>query len=237
MYRIKLEQFEGPLDLLLELIDKKKLSVNEVSLAEIADQYLEYLKKIENFPIQDVAAFIVVAATLMLIKSRSLMPSLKLSEEEKEDIEFLEARLREYKRFRALSRELEKIFGKRIIFGREAFLQTEPIFIEPADVTVSKLSETMARLIENIPQREKETLPETLVKKTVSLEQKIDELIKMVESKIKTCFSEIQNNPECKKVDLIITFLALLELTKRGLIIVKQSQNFGEIEITKHEPR
>jgi segregation and condensation protein A len=233
MYQVKLRQFEGPFELLIDLIDKKKLSINEVSLVEVADQYLNHLKRAEHFPLREVAAFIVVAATLMLIKSRSLMPSLKFSEEEELEIENLEEQLRLYKQFRALAGGLEKIFGKKVIFAREAFLQTEIVFIEPKDLSIFKIKAALKEVLKNMPQ--KEALPQTIVKKTISLEQRIDDLVKRLQTKVSMCFSEIKNSPECKKIDLIVSFLALLELTKREFIIIKQSKIFGEIEITKHK--
>ncbi|MFH1978971.1 MAG: segregation/condensation protein A [Patescibacteria group bacterium] len=237
MYEVKLEQFNGPFELLTELIDKKKLSINEVSLAEIADQYIEYVKTIENFPTREVASFIVVATTLMLIKSRSLMPSLKLTGEEDLEIENLEEQLKLYKQFNTLARELEKIFGKKIIFGRDAYLNTRTVFIEPRDLSISSLEIAMEEIIKNLPKPEKkDELPETIVTKTISLEQKIESLISRVEEKMKLCFSETHDpNRVCKRMDLVISFLALLELTKRGFIIVRQGKNFGEIEIEKNQ--
>lgn len=233
MYQVKVNQFEGPFDLLLDLIDKKKLSINEISLAEITGQYLDYLKEARNFPVREVVYFIVVAATLMLIKSRSLMPTLQFSQEEELEIQNLEMRLQEYQRFKLLARGLENIFGKRVIFAREAFLNMEvvDVFVEPKDLSVSSLEAAVKNLLERLPQ--KEMLPEVVVKKTVSLEQKIDELIKRFESRAKFFFSELKNVKESEKIDLIVGFLAVLELTKRGFIKVVQEKNFGEIEIIK----
>ena len=94
MYRVKLSQFEGPLAALLDLIEKRKLSINEISLAKVTDQYVEYLKSLEGFPMEEVAGFIAVASTLLLIKSSSLIPSLELSEEETGEIKDLECCLK-----------------------------------------------------------------------------------------------------------------------------------------------
>jgi len=236
MYRVSLEKFEGPFELLLGLIDKKKLSINEVSLAEIGNQYLSHLEEIQRFPTKEVANFLVIASTLMLIKSHSLIPSLKLSNEEEMEIETLEEQLILYKQFRTLAQKLEKIFGKKIIFIREKFLQTEPVFIEPKDLSIKKIKTSLESLLNNLSQRltiNKKNLPETTIKKTVTLEQRINDLIKKMENKIAVCFQ--RENKECDKINLIINFLALLELTKRGLILVKQDRAFGDIEIIKHE--
>lgn len=119
------------MDLLLSLIEKRKFSINDVSLAEITDQYVEYLKKLQNFPIEEVTFFIVIASTLMLIKSRSLMPGLELTDEEEQSIEELEERLKLYRRIRQLSLHIKNLFGRNPLFSREGFRGIEVGFIEP----------------------------------------------------------------------------------------------------------
>ncbi|MDD5032610.1 MAG: segregation/condensation protein A [Candidatus Pacebacteria bacterium] len=232
MYQIKIKQFEGPFDLLLELIDKKKLPVNEVSLAEVSDQYLNHLKSLPDFPTNEVASFIVIASTLVLIKSRSLMPSLALSSDEETEIRDLEERLRLYKIYRALAKELEKIFGKQVIFARESMLQTETIFAESKDLSLENIFIAAKEMLARLPEKEN-NFPKAIVKKTITLEQKIQEIKERLNKRISFCFSEIAKNSSGGKADLIINFLALLELTKRGLIMVKQDKVFGEIEINK----
>lgn len=235
MYNVQIEQFQGPFELLIELIDRKKLSINQISLAEIADQYLSYLKEINRFPLKEVASFVVVAATLMLIKSRSLMPSLKLSKEEEHEIKDFEARLKLYERFRFISREVEEILGKKIIFAPEESrlnsLQEKGIFVAPKDLSMDNLKNSLLKMLDCFAV--KEPLPEKIVKKTITLEEKMNSLIKKLENKINLCFSDLGNNGECKKVDLIVNFLAMLELVRRDFIIAKQNEKFGEIEITK----
>jgi len=232
-YTVKLQTFEGPFELLISLIDKQKLSINEVSLAEVADQYLSYVKQIEQFPTDEVASFFVTAATLMLIKSRSLLPSLQLSDEEELEIHDLEERLRLYKAYKQIAKSLENIFGKHVLFAREPFAQINEVFVEPKDLTANRLEETLKEIISRLPK--KEILPKTEVKKTISLEQRINDLIKKMEKKINFCFSEVSEKESCGKIDIIVDFLAILELVKRGLIMVQQNKGFGEINIKKHE--
>src|SRR3989344_1126361 len=107
-YHIKTEAFQGPLDLLLQLIEKRKLHINDISLAHITDDYLAHIAGLETFPLKEAAHFILVASTLVLIKSRSLLPSLSLTDEEEGDIKDLERRLKEYKRIKELSLHIEK---------------------------------------------------------------------------------------------------------------------------------
>ncbi|MFA4890331.1 MAG: segregation/condensation protein A [Candidatus Paceibacterota bacterium] len=235
MYAIKVGQFEGPLDLLLGLIEKKKLSINDVSLSEIADQYLEYLKKMENFPLEEVVVFIVVASTLMLIKSHSLMPSLELSEEEEKSIEELEERLKIYRRIKELSINIKELFGKNPIFSREGFRGAELGFLEPKGLSKEIVYKILNDLVQNLPA--KECLPEAEVKKIISLEDKVKDLVGRMQQRLELSFAEFSTaktkNGEMrdKKLEVIVSFLAMLELIKQGLIIVNQANLFDNIKI------
>src|ERR1041384_5079208 len=106
-YTVKTSVFEGPLDLLLDLVTKRKLFVNDVSLAQVTDDFIKYLEEHEEFPMGESAEFILVASTLMLIKSRSLLPMIKLTEEEEESIHELEDRLTLYAKYKDLAQGLK----------------------------------------------------------------------------------------------------------------------------------
>ncbi len=233
MYAVKTGEFEGPLDLLLDLIEKRKVSINDVSLASITDQYLEYLKKFENFPIEEVALFVAIASTLLLIKSRSLMPSLELTEEEEQSIEELEERLKLYRNFRRLSLHLKNLYAKQMSFAREGFKGVEVGFVEPEGLELEKLFNTLKSIVENLPA--KECLPEAEVKKVITLEEKILELTERIKNSLELSFLEFADSKKGgadeKKIEVIISFLAMLELVKQGIIMVKQANLFGSINI------
>jgi len=249
MYEVKTTQFEGPLDLLLGLIEKRKVSINDVSLAGIAEQYLEHLKRLQNFPLEEVASFVVIASTLMVLKSRSLMPSMELTEEEEQSIEELEGRLRVYKRVRDLSVHLEKLFGKNPLFERDGFKgansrlllstpETKKDFVEPEGVSRESLHTCLMGILNSLPVIEQ--LPEVEVKKIISLEDKILELSGRVQESLDVSFSEfsVSNDDierDNKKVEIIISFLAMLELVKQGFIMVRQEDLFDSINIRKQE--
>ncbi len=231
-YQIKLEKFEGPLGALLELIEKRKLSINEVSLADVTGQYVEYLKTLEGFPLLEVSNFVAIASTLILIKSASLIPSFELSEEETGDIKDLERRLQIYSQVRNFSAILGQSFAKKIMFGREAFAGFNFEFLEPKGVTKNKLYLALKQIIANLPV--KEILPEVLVKKVVSLEKKISEIIARVHQKMEMSFSEAFGGNKAEKIEIIVSFLAMLELIKRGFIVVEQSTVFDNINVKKN---
>jgi segregation and condensation protein A len=234
MYAVKTEEFEGPFDLLLGMIEKRKFSVNSVSLSGISDQYLEYIKQLQNFPIEEVAAFVVVASTMMLIKSRSLMPTMELTMEEEESIEDLEERLRLYKRARQLAVHINRLFKKQPLFARESFKNIQIDFLEPKSLTKENIYTALKSLVERLPK--KEVFPEVEVKKIISLEEKIKELSERVLRCLEMSFTDFASSDSGdkneQKLDLIISFLAMLELTKQGLVMVNQEELFSNINIS-----
>ncbi len=229
-YKVKSGEFEGPFELLLELIEGEKLSINKVSLTEVADKYLEYVKNLRDFPIDEAAGFLLVASTLMLIKSRSLLPSLKLTEEEEQSIGDLEKRLVIYRDIKRLSFNIRDRFGKNRLYERESFSGLLPEFIEPREIQVATLFEALKKVLINLPI--KEIFPEAAIKKVVSLEEKIRDIIGRIEKGIQASFSDFNKEGQDKS-EMIVNFLAVLELARRGLVIVNQEDHFGNISIIK----
>ena len=142
IYKVKTGTFEGPLDILLSLIEQRKLFVNEISLAEVTNDYIAYVKTLgeESKNINDVSYFILIAATLILIKSKSLLPNLSLTEDETEKIVDLEARLRLYQIIKNASIDIKNNFGVKIIFSPVDRIWSEPLFSPDSIITVTKLN-------------------------------------------------------------------------------------------------
>ncbi len=227
-YQIKTEIFEGPLDLLLSLIEKRKLHINDISLAKITDDYLAHIEKIESFPLKEAAQFILIASTLVLIKSRSLLPALILTEEEEGDIKNLEARLREYQRVKALSSHVEELFGKNIMFIPPHGFLGEPVFSPTKKVSVEHLFAVIKHILQALPK--KEMIPQAIIKKVVSLEEAITALSLRIKQNLTFRFNDLAEGGG-GKIGIIVSFLAVLELIRRGAILVSQHNHFGEIEI------
>lgn len=228
-FTFKTEVFEGPLDLLLNLIEKKKLFINDISLAKVADDYIAYLQNQENFPIAQSADFLVIASTLLLIKSRSLLPNLNLTEDEQRDIGDLERRLKIYQRIKELSVHIKNHFGKEIIFSPEA-RKAVPVFSPDATMTKENLLTAALSVIKNLPKLV-ENIPKAVVKKVISLEEMIGNLTTRIQSSIKLSFREFAKVGKEERVNVIISFLAMLELVKQGIVNVRQENNFDDIEI------
>jgi len=228
-YHIKTEQFEGPLELLLSMIEERKMSINEVSLAEVSGQYIEHINSSEDMPRSEVASFLVVASTLMLIKSKSLLPTLELSEEERESVEDLERRLKLYKRLKELSLNIRSLYGKNFIYARESFAGMSVGFVEPKNVDVKALYNALKDLMRALPVKEK--LSEKVVEKIIKIEDKMAELSERVVRAANISFKDFAGSGDRKSI--IVSFLAMLELIKQGLIAAKQERSFGDINISK----
>jgi segregation and condensation protein A len=228
-FLIKQEHFEGPLDLLLTLIEKRKLFVNDIALARVTDDYIEHIKSLGQFPIADSATFILIASTLLLIKSKSLLPSLALTEEEEQGIDDLERRLKIYKEIKQASVHVAKMFGHEIIFMPSQARAREPLFSPDESMTIPALAVAIANLIRNLPK--KELLPKAVVQKVISLEETIIRLTERVTKGLRMSFKEFSNIGKEEKVNVIVSFLAMLELVKQGVIHVSQETAGADIHM------
>lgn len=232
-YQVKTEKFEGPLDLLLQLIESQKLEICELSLAAVTDQYLEYLKNLGQINHSEIAEFLAIASRLILLKSRALLPFFKLTEEEEEDIQDLQKRLEEYRKFKEFGKQIQTILKKRAFeFSREPYLSQTVIFYPPKNISPEILAEFFKTAVERLPK--KEILEEEKITKTISLEEVIADIVSKIEERIERTFSEIIAG-RASKTEIIVSFLAVLELTKRQIIRVKQETGFGEIIFAKME--
>ncbi|MDQ5948931.1 MAG: Segregation and condensation protein [Patescibacteria group bacterium] len=228
-YTIKTHVFEGPLDALLALIEKRKLFINDISLAQVADDYIAYVKSLDNFPIADSAHFILIASTLVLIKSKSLLPTLSLSQEEEKSIDDLEHRLREYQKYKALSIHLRERFGIHMSYIRLPSKETKVVFAPSKQTKVSRLHEVIREVIRAIPK--KEFVPKAVVQKVISLEEMMSDLAERITSNLKMSFKDFSGMGKKDKVTVIVGFLAMLELVKQGIIHVRQDKDFHDIEM------
>ncbi|OHA92105.1 MAG: hypothetical protein A3J09_01250 [Candidatus Zambryskibacteria bacterium RIFCSPLOWO2_02_FULL_51_21] len=225
-YTVKTRVFEGPLDLLLELVSKRKLFVNDVSLAQVTDDFIKYISGKEDYSLAESAEFILVASTLMLIKSRSLLPTLELTEEEEASIHDLEDRLVLYAKTKELAANLKLIFGKNIIFEKTPSKNDVVVFAPDSKTNLENLRLALGELIAALPK--KESLPQVTVKKVISLEEMIDKLAERIAKAGKLHFRDLKHQD---KISTIVGFLAMLELVKRGAILATQEAG-GEIEIS-----
>ncbi|MDD5071629.1 MAG: segregation/condensation protein A [Patescibacteria group bacterium] len=235
MMDFKTEKFEGPLGLLLQLIEREELDITEVSLAKIADQYIDYIKKSGVINPDEIADFLVIAAKLLYIKSRALLPYLYT--EEDEEVEELEQQLRMYKEFLEAMKVIEAMVGKKkFMFAREfdkkSVLANLKIFSPPAKLSKDDLAASLKDLISQV-KPEEEVLEEEKLTRKINIEDKILAIQKTLLEKIRINFSKILEKAG-SKTEIIVSFLAVLELIKQRDIMVEQESLFGEITINKN---
>lgn len=228
-FKIKIGDFEGPLDMLLELVEKRKLHINTISLSQVADEFIEHIKSFEEFPMSDSADFILVASTLLLIKSKSLLPNLDLTEEEQVSIEDLENRLALYKKYKELAANIGRMFGNFLYFAGER-KNVRVVFSPTAEITSESLKNALREMLKNMPQKAEE-LPKLAVKKIISLEEMVEKLSERIKNSLKTSFKDFAGVGKAEKVEVIVSFLAMLELVKQGLVRVNQDRHFEDISI------
>lgn len=231
-FSIKTDSYEGPFEVLLDLIEARKMLVNDLALASITEEYIQHVRAQEAFPVEETANFIQIAATLLLIKSKSLIPDLTLSEEENADVEDLKRRLAAYEKVREASRELARIYG-RTVMVRAGERAPEVVFAPARDLSTGALAEALARVL--AAREAVEELPEARVKPLISIEEVMDDLARRVQSAMTLSFKDFHGGTK-EKVEVIVSFLALLELVKQGAVAAEQYETHGDIRISHTAP-
>lgn len=243
----KLENFEGPLDLLLHLIEKNKVSIYDIPIVTITEQYLAYVSQMEEEDLDVVSEFLVMAATLIDIKSRMLLPAEESEEDEEDDPRAeLVRRLLEYKTYKYMARELEeweegaeRLFYKDPTIPKEVARYEPPVDLDSllGDLTLAKLQ----KIFEAVIKRGEDKIDPvrsnfgTIRKEPVSLEQKITSVMGFARQHRNFSFRQmLERQPD--KVEVVVTFLAVLELMKLGKIRLTQEELFDDMYIETLEP-
>ncbi|MFT5036865.1 MAG: segregation and condensation protein A [Candidatus Azotimanducaceae bacterium] len=229
-FAVKTEVFEGPLDLLLDLVEKRKLLINDISLASVTDEYMSHVSQMQENSLQNTAQFVQLAATLLLIKSKSLLPVLELTEEEQDTIEDLEERLKQYQIYRKAGRCIEEAFGTSVCHSRQYVTKSDPIFTTDTFTEKVEIKDAMYRVLHELPKKVEN--PKVRVRKVISLEEMIDRLKNRIENQMKLTFVELLEN-DTDRTTIVVGFLAVLESVKQGNILVVQTNRFQDIEIER----
>lgn len=243
----KLEKFEGPLDLLLHLIEKNKINIYDIPIAEITDQYLDYVRQMEDESLDVVSEFLVMAATLLDIKARMLLPKEEDENGEEEDPRAeLVARLLEYKTYKYMSMELkdmeldaDRIFYKGPTVPKEVEKYEEPVDLDKLldGLTLSKLEQ----IFQSVMKRQQDKIDPvrstfgTIKKEPVSLEEKIQSVMGYARKHRTFSFRGMLSRQR-DKTEIVVTFLAVLELMKVGKIRLTQEKLFDDMQIETLEP-
>ena len=234
-YRVKLQNFEGPMDLLLYLIRKNEVDVYDIPIAAITQQFLAYMDFIKLLDIDSAAEFILMAALLIRIKVKMLLPAPEVEDEEEEDPRLeLVHKLLEYKRFKELTPALhDREDEQRNFFGRSYFDfelddVEEPVSDLMSEVSLFELMDVFKKVMQKIPKptfHRVELIP-------VTIEEQMTLILDAAEKKGRLLFSELMADFQ-SKVIIIVTFIAILELIKQKRVFVWQSAPFSDIWIKK----
>ena len=235
MEKVKLQQFEGPLDLLLSLIEERKLDITTIALAEVTEQFLQYIKNLESLDPTVLADFLSIAAKLLVIKSKAILPSLEIQNEE-EDTESaadLEARLILYKQFKEVGKYLKRLDNRRRQgFTRSLTFEQKINFFPDKTVDPARLHSAILKILNGL--KELDNLPKAKVKEAISIQEKIAILKTSLSQQVETRLSDLLKTAK-NKSEVIITFLALLELIKQRIFTADQQALFEDVVIKKYE--
>jgi len=235
-YEVRLPVFEGPLDLLLHLIERQELDITVIALAQVTDQYLAHLRTMDRIDPAYLADFLVVAARLLLIKSRLLLPQPPVvEEEEEEDVgDELVRQLREYQRFKAAAR----LLAEREAQGLRSYVRVAapPALPHRADLSGLTLDDLLAAMRRVFQEGPVVTVSRIVAPLVVSIGDKIAEIRGTLARRRRLLFSELTRRAR-SRVEVIVTFLALLELMKQRAVRARQEQLFGEIVVEAMDNR
>jgi segregation and condensation protein A len=233
---LNLEKFQGPLGILLRLIEQEELDITEIALAKIADEFLAYVETSDNIGPEEMADFLVMAARLLYIKSKALLPYL-VSAEEEEEITELENQLRMYKEFVEASAKIAELVGaKKFLFSPVILNKNfrrpkkeKPSFVAPAGLSLALIHDRFVELLERLQSKE-EKLDEKKLEPKISIDERIIYIREMLTKKLRFSFSKFLQNAS-SRTEVIVSFLAVLELAKQRELFFEQEELFSEIHV------
>lgn len=235
-YSIKLDNFEGPLDLLCHLIEKNKMDINQVKISDITDQYIEYLNKMQEMNLEIASEFIVMASTLIYIKSKSLLPKQNEDEEELTEEQLLQ-RIIEYKKYKEIIKTLREQFNE---YSKRFYKTAEQIELPNRtieDVHVKdEIIDSYTALVEKNNNKINENaanIEKIAIIETVTVASKVKDVFKELLRKPKFVFSSLCKEKKYTKLETVTALSGVLELTRRNKIHADQEENFSDIIIQK----
>lgn len=225
---LKLDKFAGPLDVLLQLIEREELDITEIALSQITEQYFAYLDKLEKNRSEKLADFLVVAAKLVYLKSRNLLPYLYPVEEEEVS---LADQLKMYRAYIEASKHISSLWAK----NRVAYNRIEPPirskeFVLPGNTNIESLLASFRIVLKRL--QPFSPLPRVTIDHSISVKQTIDKIRNLINLRKQLNFSNLLSNSN-SRTEIIVSFLALLELLKNKVVSIKQGSSYGELEVAR----
>lgn len=236
-YSIKLNNFEGPLDLLCHLIDKNKMDIYEINLSDITDQYIDYIKQMEQINLEVTSEFLVMSSTLLYLKSKQLLPKQQEVEEEITEEELIR-RIIEYKKYKEITQKLKSDF---LEYSKRFYKKSEEIELPKQKIEKKYNKEIIPDIYQKILQKNAEKVNENAsnIKKIVIAEKysvgdTVKEMYRALIKFKKFTFNKLFSIKKHDKKEVVTAFAGLLEMSRRNKIITEQNNLFGDIEVEKN---
>ena len=236
-YKVKLENFEGPLDLLCHLIDKNKMDIYDINLSEITDQYIEYINDMEKMNLEVTSEFLVMASTLLYLKSKNLLPNQVEDEKELTEEELLQ-RILEYKRYKEITKTLREMSANS---GNTVFKLPEEIELPKQklekEYKKEVIPEIYAEIIEKNASRlnqNAKNIEKIAITETYTVADKVKTMFKELLHHKKFVFNKLFSSKKCSKPEIVTAFTGLLELSRRSKVLTSQEELFGNIIVEKN---
>lgn len=237
-YAIKLDNFEGPLDLLCHLIDKNKMNIYDIKISEITDQYLEYINKAEEMNLEVTSEFLIMASTLVYIKSKGLLPKQEEQEEELTEEELI-ARIIEYKKYKEITKKLRENYnefsGRFFKLAEEIKLPKQKLEKEYTNTIIPEIYAELVDRNKNRLNQNAENIKKIAITDTYTVASKVKEMFRELVRKPRFVFNKLYSLSKCNKVEVVTAFTGLLELTRRDKVTATQEELFGDIIVEKNK--
>ena len=235
-YAIKIENFEGPLDLLCHLIDKNKMNIYDINLSEITDQYIKYLNEMEKLNLEIASEFLVMASTLLYLKSKKLLPKQNEEEEELTEEELIN-RIIEYKKFKEISKTLKQNY---LIYSNRFFKGQEEIELLKKQLEINYEKSLIPELYKNLIGRNSvkinqnaKNIEKIAIVENYTVSSKVKEMLKVLIKQKKFIFNKLFSIKKKNKQEVVTAFSGLLELSRRSKVSTNQEELFGNILVEK----
>ena len=235
-YAIKLDNFEGPLDLLCHLVDKNKMDINQISISEITDQYIEYINKMQELNLDVTSEFILMASTLLFIKSKSLLPK-QVEDEAELTEEELVHRIIEYKKYKEISKKLKELYQ---VYSKRFYKVPDKIELPARKLEQNYSKDLIEQSYKNLLEKNKSKINKNAINiekiaitETVTVTSKVKDIFKELIKKPRFIFSKLCSAKKYTRLETVTAFSGILELTRRNKIRAQQEKNFGDIIVEK----
>ena len=235
-YAIKLDNFEGPLDLLCHLVDKNKMDINQIKISEITDQYIDYINKMQELNLDVTSEFILMASTLLFIKSKSLLPK-QVEDEAELTEEELVHRIIEYKKYKEISKKLKELY---LVYSKRIYKVPDKIELPARKLEQNYSKDLIEQSYKNLLEKNKSKINKNAINiekiaitETVTVTSKVKDIFKELIKKPRFIFSKLCSAKKYTRLETVTAFSGILELTRRNKIKAQQEKNFGDIIVEK----